>query len=153
MNNESKVTPIPEGHPLLSPMLTVKDVAESIKFYEKAYGFKAAMTMPDDSGKIVYASINYKDKPLFMLAPEGAWESTALAPVTNNAEPPVSLFVYCDDVDALYKQAKAGNAKSITEPEDMFWGDRISKCKDIDGHNWTFATRVTECAAPETATC
>jgi len=151
MSNKESIPCKPEGAPWLIPMLTVKDVPESIKFYEKAFGFSAEMTMPDDNGKIVYASMNYKGQLLFMLMPEGAWESTALAPASNNVEPPVSLYVYCDDVDALYKQATASNARSKGEPEEMFWGDRTSCLKDPDGHNWTFATKVKECTAPETA--
>ncbi len=152
MTNETKTTAKPEGTPWLSPMLTVRDVPESIRFYENAFGFRAEMTMPDDDGKIIYASINYKGQLLFMLMPEGACDSPALAPVSNNVESPVSLYVYCDDVDTLYKQAKANGAKSDSEPEDMFWGDRTSCLKDPDGHNWTFATKVKECVPPQTAT-
>ena len=151
MTNNEKIPSKPEGAPWLIPMLTVRDVLESIKFYEKAFGFSAEMTMPDDDGKIIYASINYKGQLLFMLKPEGAWDSPALAPVSNKVEPPVSLYVYCDDVDALYKQAKASDAKSESAPEDMFWGDRTSCLKDPEGHSWTFATKVKECAAAETA--
>lgn len=150
---DNEKTPVkPEGAPWLTPMLTVRDVPESIKFYEKAFGFSAEMTMPDENGKIIYASMNYKGQLLFMLKPEGAWDSLALAPVSNNVEPPVSLYVYCDDVDALYQQAKSGNATSESEPEDMFWGDRTSCLKDPEGHSWTFATKVKESAAPESTT-
>lgn len=48
MTNETKTTAKPEGIPWLSPMLTVRDVPESIKFYEKAFGFRAEMTTPYD---------------------------------------------------------------------------------------------------------
>jgi uncharacterized glyoxalase superfamily protein PhnB len=32
----------------------------------------------------------------------------------------------------------------------MFWGDRVAKLKDPDGHVWAFATKVRE-FEPETA--
>jgi len=29
-----------------------------------------------------------------------------------------------------------------SEPEDMFWGDRMYTCADLEGHLWFFATHV-----------
>lgn len=51
----------------------------------------------------------------------------------------VGLYVYGDDVDALARRAKA-----LSEPETMFWGDRMARIEDPDGYSWTFATNVAD---------
>ena len=33
-------------------------------------------------------------------------------------------------------------AKAVFPPQNMFWGDRICKLTDPDGHVWNFATNV-----------
>ena len=55
---------------------------------------------------------------------------------------PVSLFVYCEDVDALCKQAQAAGATVAMPPADMFWGDRMCSLIDPDGHTWNFSTHT-----------
>jgi uncharacterized glyoxalase superfamily protein PhnB len=47
--------------------------------------------------------------------------------------------LYCDDVDALYKQATSNGAQSKMEPNDAFWGDRVCQVIDPDGYLWMFA--------------
>lgn len=54
----------------------------------------------------------------------------------------MSLYVYCDDVDAMANRARQAGAQIAAEPADMFWGDRICMITDIDGYNWSFARNV-----------
>ena len=42
------------------------------------------------------------------------------------------------------QKAKASGAKLISEPEDMFWGDRMAQMEDLEGYLWVFATKVGE---------
>ena len=55
---------------------------------------------------------------------------------------PVGLYVYCDDVDALFARATAAGAQAKVPPQDTFWGDRMCQLVDPDGHTWNFATHV-----------
>jgi uncharacterized glyoxalase superfamily protein PhnB len=134
----------PDSCPWLMPMLTVTDVMASLDFYEKAFGFTRGMTMPDEEGRISYADMLYKGMQVVMMMPEGAWGSQARTPVSSAVESPVGLYVYCDNVDELCKQAGSAHAEIVNEPETMFWGDRTSCIKDPDGHTWTFATHVAD---------
>jgi uncharacterized glyoxalase superfamily protein PhnB len=52
------------------------------------------------------------------------------------------MYVYCEDVDALCDRAWKAGAKVEVAPQDMFWGDRMCKLVDPDGHVWNFATHV-----------
>ncbi len=140
MNAASK----PESCQWLMPILTVKDVNASLDFYEKAFGFKPGLAMPDDNGTIAYADMQYKGTQVLMMMYEGAFGSTSRTPLNTAVESPVGLYVYCDNVDALYTQAVNAQAQVINAPEDMFWGDRTTCIKDPDGHTWTFATHIAD---------
>lgn len=133
-----------DAMPWISPMLVVKDVDASLKHYAAAFGFEPGGTMQDDDGKTNYASMMYKGQMIMMLMPEQSWGNPAVAPNSSGIPTPVSLYVYCDNVDDRFKQAKQAGTTVLEEPTDMFWGDRITRLQDADGHVWSFATKVAE---------
>ena len=51
-----------------------------------------------------------------------------------------AIYIYVPDVDATYKRAVSLGAKSIREPADMTWGDRVGGVKDTSGNTWWIAT-------------
>ena len=63
---------------------------------------------------------------------------------TLGIESPVSMYIYCDDVNALHTRAVAAGATSIKAPEDTFWGDRYCNLVDPDGHSWGFGTKLAD---------
>jgi uncharacterized glyoxalase superfamily protein PhnB len=135
----------PEGIPGLFPYLTVQDANKSIEFYEKAFGFRlSSQPAQDDQGKIQHAEMKFGNDVSIMFAPEGAWGSPRQTPNSLGITPSLSLYIYCEDVDALHKKAVAQGAKSITDPNDSFWGDRFCTLLDPDGHEWMFATNVAD---------
>jgi uncharacterized glyoxalase superfamily protein PhnB len=126
----------------LSPYLTVKDADKALDFYQRAFGFEKKNTMPGPDGKTGHAEMTWKDI-VIMFGPECP-TSQSKAPVTSGIVPPVALFVYCEDVDALCTRASAAGAKVVMPPQDMFWGDRMCHLTDPDGHSWHFATNVAD---------
>jgi uncharacterized glyoxalase superfamily protein PhnB len=134
-------SPRPKDTPWLSPYLIVKDVAQALEFYERAFGFKKKTSMQEPGGRITHAELTYQDA-MIMLGPEGGFGGTSKTPVSTGQTAPVSLYVYCQDVDALFTRAKTAGAVVQAPPNDMFWGDRICRLADPDGHGWTFATHI-----------
>lgn len=135
---------LPEGANWLTPYFTVSDAEASIEFYQKAFGFEVGMTMPGPDGRPAHVEMKYQGNAIVMFAPEGAWGSQHKTPLHYQIDSPTSFYVYCADVDALAAQAKSAGAEVISEPEDMFWGDRTVMLKDPDGYQWMFATKVGE---------
>jgi PhnB protein len=133
--------------PWLSPYLTVKDSAAALDFYQRAFGFekKFAVEMPD--GRIGHCEMVWNDS-LIMFGPEMSNGGPCKAPVTLGVQSPVSLYVYCDDVDGLSARAQKAGAKLEMAPQDMFYGDRVCKLIDPDGHSWYFATHTGRKAPP-----
>jgi uncharacterized glyoxalase superfamily protein PhnB len=130
----------PANMPWLSPCLTVRDAAKTLEFYQKAFGFQKKDVYPGPDGKIMHAEVTWKDA-VIMFGPE-CDQNQSKAPVTTGTRSPAALYLYCEDVDAVYARATAAGAEGSLPPQDMFWGDRTCQLTDPDGHLWCFATHT-----------
>lgn len=133
--------PRPAGVPWLTPYLTVRDARTSMNFYRAALGFAVRDSVEDD-GAIMHVEMTYHDQLIVMFAPEGAFGSTARTPKSAQAVAPQSFYLYVDDVDAVYARALEAGAKSLSEPQDQFWGDRFAQVEDLDGYRWALARHL-----------
>jgi PhnB protein len=138
---------MPEKSTAITPHLTVRDVGAAMGFYEQAFGFKRKFMLPRPDGKVMHAEVVH-DNCTVMLGPESLQRGMR-APVTSGGASPVSLFVYVDDVDALYQRAVAAGAKTLLEPNDQFFGDRTCLLLDPDGHQWMFAEHKKDVSVDE----
>lgn len=129
----------PENFTWLTPYLCVKDADQAIAFYQDAFGFETKEKIPDEHGKTCHAEMKYQDEVIFMLGSEGLWDSPTRSPATSGVPSPVELYIYCENVDAVYERAVKAGANSILPPADMFWGDRMCKLSCPSGHAWNFA--------------
>ena len=72
-----------------------------------------------------------------MIADESAMAGTQSPSTLKGTS--VGIFLYVEDVDAVFKQALAAGATQIAPVENMFWGDRFGKVGDPFGHEWQLA--------------
>ncbi|MDN8011072.1 glyoxalase/bleomycin resistance/extradiol dioxygenase family protein [Burkholderia multivorans] len=133
--------PRPADVPWLTPYLTVRNARASIDFFQAAFGF-ALRDVLDEDGAIMHVEMVYRGQLIVMFAPEGAFGSTARTPKSANAIAPQSFYLYVDDVDATWQRAVDAGAKSLTAPQDQFWGDRFAQIEDLDGYRWALARRL-----------
>jgi uncharacterized glyoxalase superfamily protein PhnB len=131
----------PAGVPWLTPYLTVRDARVTIEFFEAAFGFAVRDSVNDD-GAIMHVEMTYQDQLIVMFAPKGGFGSTAKTPKSAGAIAPQSFYLYVDDVDAVYARALTAGARSLSEPEDQFWGDRFAQIEDPDGYRWALARHL-----------
>ena len=61
---------------------------------------------------------------------------------------PVSLMVYVEDVDKVFKKAVDSGSKVIKPLKDQFYGDRSGTLSDPFGHHRTVSTHI-EDVSPE----
>jgi PhnB protein len=54
----------------------------------------------------------------------------------------VSMMLYVDRVDEVFKRAIETGAKELRPVEDQFYGDRSGTLNDPFGHTWTIATHM-----------
>jgi PhnB protein len=139
------VQPVPEGYNTVTPYLAVPNAKEAIDFYTRALGAKERVRMPGPGDSIMHAELEIGDS-LIMLSDPFPQASTKTPKELGGTS--VNIFVYDEDIDALYKQAVDAGATSLMEPDDMFWGDRFGLVQDPFGHTWTIYTHI-EDVSPE----
>lgn len=132
----------PDNAPWLTPFLTVTDVEKSMQLYNTAFGFEAGMTIPGEDGQVMYGDMYYQNELLIMMGPECPEGPPSQTPTHSGAATPVTMYIYTPDVDAMHERIKQAGLEIVQEPTDMFWGDRMMRAMDADGHVWNFATKV-----------
>jgi PhnB protein len=130
------VKPIPDGYHSVTPYLIVSGGAAALDYYKKAFGAVELFRM-EHEGKIGHAEIKIGDSPI-MLADEHPGMGF-VGPQTLGGTP-VSLMIYVEDVDTVYKQAIDAGGVELKPIQDQFYGDRSGNLKDPFGHIWTVAT-------------
>jgi PhnB protein len=133
------VKPIPEGYHTLSPSISVENAAEAIEFYKRAFGATERGRMNGPDGRIAHAELQIGDSVLMLADP---FPMGSTKPPTQIGGTAVTLFLYVEDADAVFKQAVDAGASSEMEPDNMFWGDRFGSVVDPYGHSWAIATHV-----------
>ena len=133
-----KVKPIPDGFHTITPYLTVPGVAKLIDFVKQAFDAKEIERMQRPDGTVQHAEVKIGDSIVMMGEPQGQWTAR-----------PGTLYVYVDDVDSTYRRAIDAGARSLTEPADMFYGDRNAGVEDPSGNSWWIAKHIEDVSAEE----
>ena len=133
---------IPEGFNTITPSLCVHGAAQAIELYTKALGAKELYRMESpDKGKIMHACLQIGSSKLFL---------SDVNPKMGSPEPTASSFyLYVDNVDSAFKQAKQNGMDELFPVTDMFWGDRTGSLKDKFGNKWVLATQTREVSKEE----
>ena len=132
-----------EIYPMPSfPMLIVRDLESSSRFYQEALGFKHIFTMPGPGGKPALVHLRWlKYADLLISLPRDGKE------VSEPKGVGVSLSFqmlerFDGSVDALVEQAKAGGANIVSGPIDQPWNVREATILDPDGYRLVFTTPI-----------
>jgi len=118
----------------LSPLLAVRNVKETIEFYNDILGFETGMIFPDESNP-EYADLS-KDGMVIMLILAknmgiGSDEKLGVG---------VNLYMEIDgDIDEYYKNK---SVKIVYDINDEHFGVRDFAIEDIDGYQLTFNKRL-----------
>ena len=132
----AKLKPIPDGYQSVTPYLIIKGASDAIEFYKKAFGATELFRM-EHEGKVGHAEIRIGDSPI-MLSDEHSGMGY-VSPKTLGGTP-VSLMIYVQDADTIFKQAISSGGVQLKPLQDQFYGDRSGTLTDPFGHVWTVAT-------------
>jgi PhnB protein len=139
--------PIPDTYPRVSPHLSIAGAAEAIDFYTEVLGASqrgGRFAMPD--GSIAHAEIELGGS-IIMIGEEVPGRGDP-SPRTLGGSA-VSLFVYVEDVDDVFRRAVEAGAEGVEPPTDRFYGDRVATIHDPFGHRWNIATHVEDLSPEE----
>jgi PhnB protein len=109
----------PEGFPRITAYLLYEDCDAALEFLAKAFGFTEDMRMTGPDDKVNHAEMRLDDGVIMMGNPGPDYQNP-----NRHGHVNASMYVYVDDVDKHYAQAKEAGAKIISEPADQFYGDR-----------------------------
>ena len=139
------VKAIPDGFHSLTPGLTCKNASAAMELYKKAFGAVEQSRMAGPDGKILHAEMQIGDSRMFL-----GDEFLGMSAAPAQGQPPSqAMYLYVEDVDALYKKAVDAGCTGAMPVADMFWGDRFGKVIDPFGHHWNLATHVEDVAPAE----
>jgi PhnB protein len=142
------VKPIPDGYPRVSPYLVCAGAGDAIDFYTKVLGANERMRMGGPDGLVGHAELEFGDS-VVMLADEYP-DMGYLSPKSIGGTP-VTIGVYVDDVDDVFKRALDAGAKELRAVENQFYGDRSGQIEDPWGHRWNLQTHVEDVPPDEMA--
>jgi len=142
----SAIKAVPDGYHSVQPYLMLKNCAEALAFYKKAFGAEEKFRMPNREGGIGHAEMQIGDS-IVMMADE-APQMDAFSPQHFGGSP-VSLLIYTENCDETYGRALAAGAESVRAPADQPYGDRMSGVKDPFGYKWWIATHIKDVSPEE----
>ncbi len=117
----------------LTPMLTVRNAAEAMDFYARAFGAREVgprSTSP--SGQIV-AELELEGQRFFVVDENVSAQN--LSPETLRGTT-VRLSLIVDDPDAIARRAVDAGASVVFPVEDQPYGMRQGRVADPFGHHW-----------------
>lgn len=132
---------IPEGFATITPTIICNNASDAIRLYEQAFGAKECYKMlSPESGKVMHACLQIGSSKLFLMdaMPERGMPATT-----------ASFYLYMNNVDQMFQQAKQAGLQEQSAVQDQFWGDRTGSLTDNFGNHWTIATHVRDVSDKE----
>ena len=142
----ARVNPIPEGSHSVQPYLIFAGCVEAMEFYKKAFGARELMCMKGPEGRVGHAEMQIGDSHIMMADEHPEIEAYG---AKHYGGSPVSLMLYTEDCDAMYRQALTAGAQSLREPADQPYGIRMSGVLDPFGYKWWIGTQIKTMTAGE----
>lgn len=123
----------PDAYHTITPFFQLRDADRFIEFIKTTFDAEQTEIMRAPDGHVAHAEFRIGDSTV-MLA--------------EGDPKPLGLYLYLEDVDAVYRKALQAGGKSSQEPTDQFWGDRQAAVLDQWDNMWFIATNK-ETVSPE----
>ena len=130
---------------VIIPHLVVRDAAEAVDFYTRAFSAEVLYRSPSPSGVGEHIHLKMWDSLVQVSTEEpaqrgGKAEGALLASPETLSGSTCVFQVGVPDVDTAYKHAVDEGASPAWPPTDMFWGDRYGWVRDPFGQVWALTT-------------
>ncbi len=126
---------------VIVPHLVVRDAAEALAFYERAFGATVLYRSLSPSGGGEHLHLKLWDSLVQVSSEEPAHQQRRvegdLVAAPESLGGATCVFqVSVPDVDAAFKKAVDEGGSPALPPTTMFWGDRYGWLRDPFGHVW-----------------
>ncbi len=120
--------PARPGFHTITPYLVTQDLDRLIAFVQQVFDATETLRMPGGAGG-THVEMQIGDSMLMI----GGGTGTTM---------PAALYVYVEDVDAVYQRALVAGAITLMEPSDEADGDRRGGVQDPLGNQWFLARHI-----------
>jgi uncharacterized glyoxalase superfamily protein PhnB len=126
--------------------LCVRNAAEAIDFYRRAFGAREKFRLTEPSGRIGHAEVEFGGTTL-MLSDEFP-EYGIRAPQAGIGTS-VTIHIHVDNADVIIQQAVDAGATLEIPPSDAFYGERSGCVRDPFGHRWNIGHHIEDVSTDE----
>jgi PhnB protein len=119
--------------------LCVRNAAEAIDFYTKAFGAREKFRLTEPSGRIGHAELDFGAATL-MLADE--FPEYGIRAPEPGAGTPVTIHLHVDNADEMIARTLEAGATLEVRPTDHFFGERSGCIRDPFGHRWNIGHHI-----------
>jgi PhnB protein len=128
MTPTAHTNPARPGFHTITPYLVTQDLDRLIAFVQQVFAATETLRMQGAAGG-THVEVRIGDSMLMI----GGGTGGAM---------PAALYVYVEDVDAVYQRALAAGATTLMEPSDEADGDRRGGVQDPFGNQWFLARHI-----------
>jgi uncharacterized glyoxalase superfamily protein PhnB len=132
--------------PTFVPAVFYKDPIAALKFLEKAFGFEVAALVTDADGNLAHSEVTFHGGALSV---GGEWQGEIVGSARMRSPQSVegvnTQFLrinLAEGLDEHCERARAAGAVITAEPKDQFYGARVYRAVDPEGHVWNFNMEV-----------
>ena len=126
---DSRRNSVSHGHHSITPYLKLPNAGRLLEFLKAAFDAveEGRLTSPD--GKVLHAEVRIGDSLVMVHE------------LPSQGKPkPSMLYLRVGDVDATYRRAIEAGGISVTEPTNMYWGERVACVRDVSENDWWIAS-------------
>lgn len=137
MTNEATTNPT-----MVWPILSFGDARKAMAFLTEAFGFesRAVHAREDDPGVVEHGEMRWPLGGGIMFGSAGKDDS----PFGQRPPGGDSVYVVCDEPNALFARATAAGAEVVRGLVDEDYGSRGFTVRDPEGNLWSFGTYAGE---------
>jgi uncharacterized glyoxalase superfamily protein PhnB len=126
-----------------TPVVFYRDPKAALAWLERAFGFETSMLVTDDAGRVGHAEMSFGDGR-FGVGEE--WGAEGLIGPAKMRSPASLDYVGTQfirvtlesGIDDHCAKAEAAGARITQRPADQFYGARVYRALDLEGHVWNF---------------
>jgi len=132
-----------------TPVVFYRDPLAALKWLEDAFGFETSMLVTDESGAVGHAEMSFAGGRIGI---GGEFTSPALlgpaamkSPASTGGTGTQFIRVALDEgIDEHCERARAAGAQITQSPSNQFYGARVYRALDPEGHVWCFDQPIDE---------
>jgi PhnB protein len=126
--------------------LHVRNAAEAIDFYVKAFDVTEKFRLVEPSGRIGHAELDFNGATLMLADEFPEFDFKGPQTIGNTS---VTLHIHVDNADEVIRRAVEAGARIEREPQDQFYGERSGCIRDPFGHRWNIGHSIEEVSPEE----